>query len=311
MAILPDSDGRPARGLKRKFGCINPILQLGRTTSFETRYVLDEELGRGSFGSVNVCKKRKGGKFHVYACKSVLKEKHSARVHDEVEIMQHISGHHGVVNLKEVLESKDKCHLVMELCEGGSMSDAMKKAGSRRCSSEKHAAALMKELISTLKYLHEMGVAHRDIKPNNILFTKSGQMKLADFGLAARVGEGRSLSGCVGTPYYMAPEILDDEEGGTYDQNVDIWSAGVLLHLLLVGRLPFEGRSKAVFEAIRASPELDFHTEEWRWSYVSYNARDLLGKMLRRDASCRISLDEILRHPWMVFNTSNDDGSKR
>ncbi|KAJ3678038.1 hypothetical protein LUZ60_001841 [Juncus effusus] len=301
MAVVSDRDGRPARGLKRKFGCVDPILQLGRPNLLEARYIIDHQLGKGAFGSVHVAKRTRGGEFHVYACKSVLKEKTNARVHEEVEIMQHLSGHGGVVNLKEVLEAKDMYHLVMEMCEGGSLWDLMKKAGSARCTSEKDAATLMKDLILITKYLHEMGVAHRDIKPQNILFTKSGQMKLADFGLAARIGEGRSLSGDVGTAGYMAPETLKEE--GNYDQKVDVWSAGILLHLILLGRHPFEGTSDAILEVIRASDELDFNTKEW--SSVSYAARDLLSKMLRRDASSRISIDAILRHPWMVLNTRN------
>ncbi|KAK8692357.1 hypothetical protein V6N13_075822 [Hibiscus sabdariffa] len=108
---------------------------------------------------------------------------------------------------------------------------------------------------------------------------------------------GQVLSGLVGSPAYVAPEVLL----GNYSEKVDIWSAGVLLHVLLVGFLPFQGDSlKAVFEAIK-TVKLDFHSGIWE--SVSKPARDLLARMLTRDVSSRITADEVLRHPWILFYT--------
>ncbi|PNY02109.1 serine/threonine-protein kinase PEPKR2-like protein, partial [Trifolium pratense] len=109
---------------------------------------------------------------------------------------------------------------------------------------------------------------------------------------------GQNLTGLAGSPAYVAPEVLL----GKYSEKVDIWSAGVLLHALLAGSLPFQGDSlEAVFEAIK-TVKLDF--QAGMWESISKPARDLIGRMLTRDTSARISADEVLRHPWILFYTA-------
>eukprot|EP00253_Pinus_taeda_P018526 PITA_18526 len=153
------------------------------------------------------------------------------------------------------------------------------------CYSEHQAANLIRELIMVIKYCHELGVVHRDIKPENVLRTSSGQLKLADFGLSTRFAKGQNLSGVVGTPSYVAPEVW---AGTTYSEKVDVWGAGVLLHALLIGILPFRGGSiEAIFEAIKL-------------------VRDLLSRMLSRDVEKRLSPQEVLSHPWIKFYTESN-----
>ncbi|XP_061358565.1 serine/threonine-protein kinase PEPKR2-like [Gastrolobium bilobum] len=218
-----------------------------------------------------------------YACKTL--KKGDETVYREVEIMQHLSGHPGVVTLLAVYEEADCSHLVMELCSGGRLVDQMFREGP--CS-EQRAANILKEVMLVIKYCHDMGVVHRDIKPENILLTASGEIKLADFGLAMRISKGQNLTGLAGSPAYVAPEVLL----GRYSEKADIWSAGVLLHALLVGVLPFKGDSQeAVFEAIKNS-KLEFQTG--MWESISKPARDLVGRMLTRDISARITADEVL-----------------
>ncbi|KAF8377337.1 hypothetical protein HHK36_030714 [Tetracentron sinense] len=284
------SSDPPGRGLKRKIGCIDAATRIGRKKKIEQEYVLGAAIGKGKFGSVRLCRCRASGA--EFACKTLCKLEET--VHREVEIMQHLSGHPGVVTLKAVYEDSDSFHLVMELCSGGRLLDQMARKG---CYSEQQAANLLRELILVIKYCHDMGVVHRDIKPENILLTTSGKMKLADFGLAVRISNGQRLFGVVGSPAYVAPEVLV----GDYSEKVDIWGAGVLLHTLLVGVLPFRGDSlEAVFEAIK-SVKLDFHSGIWE--SVSRPARDLIERMLTRDVSERITADEVLRHPWILFYT--------
>ncbi|KAF5202005.1 Serine/threonine-protein kinase PEPKR2 [Thalictrum thalictroides] len=280
----------PGRGIKRKIGCIDCLTRMGRKKKIVKDYVLGDEIGKGRFGSVKLCKSKVNGA--EFACKTLRKGEET--VHREVEIMQHLSGHPGVVTLQAVYEDPECFHLVMELCSGGRLVDQMVKEGN--CS-ECRAAGILKELMSVIKYCHEMGVVHRDIKPENILLTTSGSMKLADFGLATRVSSGQKLSGVAGSPAYVAPEVLM----GKYSEKVDIWSAGVLLHALLVGFLPFQGDSlEAVFEAIKTvSLKLDGGV----WDSISKPARDLIGRMLTRDESLRLTADEVLRHPWLLFHT--------
>ncbi|KAL8027534.1 hypothetical protein ABFS82_14G098200 [Erythranthe guttata] len=280
----------PNRGLKRKIGCIDTATRLGRKKKIDQEYDLSGTLGQGKFGSVVLCTSKSTGE--EFACKTLRKG--DGIVHREVEIMQHLSGHRGVVTLKAVYEDIESFHLVMELCSGGRLLDQMAKEGLY---TEKKAACVIKELMLAIRYCHEMGVVHRDVKPENILLTASGQMKLADFGLAVRILDGQTLTGIVGSPAYVAPEVLV----GNYSEKVDIWSAGVLLHALLVGVLPFKGDSlETVFEAIKKD-ELDF--VGGIWDSVSVTARDLLSKMMTRSVSTRFTANEVLRHPWISFYT--------
>ncbi|XP_051144383.1 serine/threonine-protein kinase PEPKR2-like [Andrographis paniculata] len=278
------------RGLKRKIGCIDVATQLGRKKKIDHDYELVKTIGHGKFGLVILCQSKVTGE--EFACKTL--DKGEGIVHREVEIMQHLSGHTSVVTLKAVYEDAESFHLVMELCSGGRLLDQIAKEGLY---SEQKAANIIKELMMAIRYCHKMGVVHRDIKPENILLTASGQMKLADFGLAVRILDGQRLSGVVGSPSYVAPEVLV----GNYSEKVDIWSAGVLLHALLVGVLPFQGDSlEAVFEAIKKE-KLDFRSN--LWNSVSQPARQLLSKMLTRSVSARLTADEVLRHPWLSFYT--------
>ena len=175
----------PGRGLKRKIGCIDVATQMGRKKKIEDDYVSGETIGQGKFGSVWLCWSRVSGA--EYACKTLRKGEET--VHREVEIMQHLSGHSGVVTLQAVYEEAECFHLVMELCSGGRLIDQMVKEGEGPYS-EQRAANILKEVMLVIKYCHDMGVVHRDIKPENILLTASGKIKLADFGLAMRISEG-------------------------------------------------------------------------------------------------------------------------
>ncbi|KAL6984045.1 Serine/threonine-protein kinase pepkr2 [Sarracenia purpurea var. burkii] len=280
----------PGRGLKRKIGCIDVATQMGRKNKIEDDYIGGATIGKGKFGSVWLCRNRVTDK--EFACKTLCKGEET--VHREVEIMQHLSGHPGVVTLEAVYEDSDCFHLVMELCSGGRLIDQMAREVRY---SEHRAANIFKELMLVIKYCHEMGVVHRDVKPENILLTNSGKIKLADFGLAMRVAKGQRLTGLAGSPAYVAPEVLL----GNYSEKVDIWSAGILLHVLLTGTLPFQGDSlDAVFDAIK-NVNLDFHSGIWE--SISKPARDLIQRILTRDATTRITVDEVLSHPWILFYT--------
>ncbi|CAH8382350.1 unnamed protein product [Eruca vesicaria subsp. sativa] len=278
------------RGLKRKIGCIDVSTQTGRKNKIDDDYVFGPNIGKGKFGSVRICRSKSNG--IDFACKTLKKGEET--VHREVEIMQHLSGHPRVVTLHAVYEESDRFHLVMELCSGGRLIDQMVKEGKY---SEQRAANIFKDLMLVIKYCHEMGVVHRDIKPENILLTAAGKIQLADFGLAMRIAKGQTLSGLAGSPAYVAPEVLSEN----YSEKVDIWSAGVLLYALLSGVLPFKGDSlDAIFEAIK-KVKLDFNSGVWE--SVSKPARDLLARMLTREESSRITADEVLRHPWILFYT--------
>ncbi|KAL5732183.1 hypothetical protein ACHQM5_004831 [Ranunculus cassubicifolius] len=291
-----------------------------RGKNIEQDYILEDEIGRGKFGSVRLCKSKANGE--EFACKTFCKSIETTQLHltklegtekdcknedilaaivyREVEILHHLSGHPGIVTLKGVYhdEEEENFYIIMELCSGGDLLTQMKKT---KCYSEIQAAFILKELMLVVKYCHDKGVVHRDIKAENVLLTSSGKIKLADFGLATRICNGQTMSAFCGSPSYMAPEVLE----GNYTEKVDIWSAGVLLYGLLVGVLPFKIEGNSLGEISKQHKkivELDFR-EEISQS-LSEPARDLIRKMLSKDVSSRLSARQVLTHPWILSQTN-------
>lgn len=143
--------------------------------------------------------------------------------------------------------------------------------------------------MEAVAHCHRLGVAHRDIKPDNILFNHYNELKLVDFGSAEFFGTGELMSGIVGTPYYVAPEIV---AGRDYNEKVDVWSAGVILYIMLAGIPPFYGESaKDIFEAVLRA-NLRFPRSVF--ASVSAEAKDLLRRMLCKDVFRRFSADQVL-----------------
>ncbi|KAL5730260.1 hypothetical protein ACHQM5_003105 [Ranunculus cassubicifolius] len=277
----------------------------------ERDFILQNEIGSGGSSFVRLCRRRSNGA--KFACKSIPKDQEplddeqdrdlAASIRREVLLMQHLQAHPGIVHLEAVYEDSEYFHLVMEFVSGGDLLDQMENNKEWPCS-ESRAAVMVKELASILKYCHDNGVVHRDVKPENILVTSEGRLKLADFGLATRFRKGQRLCGAFGSEEYAAPEVL----GGDYTENVDIWSLGVLLHGMLVGALPFEGDSNTqVLEAVK-NANLCFEGEAWE--LISEPARDLIGKMLTRDVLERLSAEEVLQHPWILHHREDQTSSE-
>ncbi|KAF8401874.1 hypothetical protein HHK36_012823 [Tetracentron sinense] len=264
-------------------------------------YQLCEEIGRGRFGTVFRCFSPESGEF--FACKSIdkrllLDSIDRECLDKEAKIMQLVSGNPNVIQIIDVYEDDSYLHMVMDLCDSSDLYDRV----SKRIFSETEAAAVMSPLMEAIEHCHRHGVAHRDIKPDNILFDGRNRLKLSDFGSADCFSDGRSMRGIVGTPYYVAPEVIS---GRDYNEKVDVWSAGVILYIMLAGIPPFYGESAAdIFEAVlRANlrfPTRIFHS-------VSPAAKDLLRRMLCKDVSRRFSVEQVLRHPWI---TSGAEGRR-
>lgn len=258
-------------------------------------YQLCEEIGRGRFGVVYRCISFvSGGSF---ACKSIDKSLLSDAVdrecvEKEPKILQQLSNHPNVLQLYQVFEDENYLHIITDLC---SSPDLYHRLTTSPPLSETTAASILHSLTSAIAHCHRNGIAHRDIKPDNILFDSRNKLKLADFGSAEWFNGTTMMSGVVGTPYYVAPEVLLGRE---YDEKVDVWSAGVVLYLMLSGFVPFYGETAGeTFEAV-VRGNLRFPTRVFR--SVSVEAKDLLRKMICKDVSRRFSAEQILRHPWII-----------
>ncbi|XP_074321272.1 calcium-dependent protein kinase 8-like [Silene latifolia] len=259
-------------------------------------YELGRELGRGEFGITYLATDLSGGE--KYACKSILKKKLRTAVdiedvRREVDIMKHLPKHSNIVTLKDAYEDDDAVHIVMELCEGGELFDRIVARGHY---TERAAALVTKTIVEVVQMCHKHGVMHRDLKPENFLFAnkkENSALKAIDFGLSVFFTPGERFSEIVGSPYYMAPEVLKRN----YGPEVDVWSAGVILYILLCGVPPFwaeteQGVAQAIIRSV-----VDFKRDPW--PKVSDNAKDLVKKMLDPDPKKRLTAEEVLDHPWL------------
>ncbi|GFZ09261.1 calmodulin-domain protein kinase cdpk isoform 2 [Actinidia rufa] len=259
-------------------------------------YNLGRKLGHGQFGMTFLCVEKGTGK--EYACKSIAKRKLLTEddvddVRREIEIMHHLSGHQNVISIKGAYEDAVAVHVVMELCTGGELFDRIVKRGHY---TESKAAELARTIVSVIETCHSLGVMHRDLKPENFLFVNEQEdspLKTIDFGLSVFFKPGEIFSDVVGSPYYIAPEVLCK----CYGPEADVWSAGVIIYILLCGVPPFWAETEQeIFQNVLHG-DLDFSADPW--PNISESAKDLVRKMLVRDPRRRLTAKEVLCHPWV------------
>ena len=211
-------------------------------------------IGGGHFGSVRIAHRITDPQVK-YAVKSILKEnikKDVKLLEEELAILSKVD-HPNIIKFHETYIDYRYVHIVMELAEGGEL---FEKIVEMHKFSESQAASLMRKILSAVKHLHEHGICHRDLKPENFLFSDKSaeaEIKLIDFGLSKRFGAiqeqdpSEKMHTIVGTPYYVAPEVLK----GNYDFSCDVWSLGVILFIMLCGYPPFEGdNNKEIFKRV-------------------------------------------------------------
>ncbi|RCV32094.1 hypothetical protein SETIT_6G230300v2 [Setaria italica] len=291
-----------------------------RTTAaeFARRYALGRELGRGEFGVTRRCRDAATGE--ALACKTIRRPRrprggggrlggpaaapaagnpgaspgqdraaaaaaaHAADVQREVAIMRRMSARGGaaVVRLREACceDGGGAVHLVMDLCEGGELFDRIVARGHY---SERAAANIFRTIVGVVQLCHSDGVIHRDLEPENFLFANKSE----DSPLK------RSVHGGGGERYYMAPEVLKRN----YGPEVDVWSAGVILYIILCGVPPFWGDNDEKIAQAILRGGIDFNREPW--PRVSAAAKDLVRRMLDADPSTRPTARQVLEHPWL------------
>ncbi|PWA39666.1 EF-hand domain pair, Serine/threonine protein kinase, striated muscle-specific [Artemisia annua] len=265
------------------------------------RYRFGKELGRGEFGVTYECQDKENGE--KVACKKISKSRLRTEidiedVRREVEIMRHLPIHPNIVRYKDVFEDRDAIYLVMELCQGGELFDRIVAKGHY---TERAAALVTKTIVEVVQVCHKHGVIHRDLKPENFLYANRGEnasLKAIDFGLSIFFEPEQRFKEIVGSPYYMAPEVLRRN----YGAEVDVWSAGVILYILLCGVPPFwaeteEGIAQAIIKG-------DINFQRDPWPRVSDDAKYLVKGMLESNASKRFTVEQVLRSRW-IQNADN------
>jgi serine/threonine protein kinase len=261
------------------------------------KYELGKTLGSGSFSKVKLGVDEQGNQYAV----KIIDKAQLAREHMEEQLKREIAvmkmlNHPNVVKLYEVMQTQNNIYLVLELVTGGELFERIVTA---KRFDEDTGRKFFQQLVVGLHYCHKQGVAHRDLKPENLLLSDKDQLKIMDFGLSnmqkggvKEQNSGSLLNTVCGTPNYVAPEVL--KEQGYNGITADVWSCGVILFVMLAGYLPFDDPNmNHLFNKIERG---DFRMAK----HFTDPAKDLIGKMMVVDPMQRITLDQILSHPWFA-----------
>ncbi|XP_052020990.1 aurora kinase C-like [Apodemus sylvaticus] len=263
------------------------------TTSTRKHFTINDfeigrPLGRGKFGRVYLARLKEN--HFIVALKvlfksEIVKEGLEHQLRREVEIQTHLQ-HLNILRLYNYFHDDIRVYLILEYAPGGEL---YKELQRKQKLTEQHTATIIEELSDALTYCHENKVIHRDIKPENLLLGLRGEVKIADFGWSVHTPSLRRKTMC-GTLDYLPPEMIARR---MYNETVDLWCIGVLCYELLVGKPPFESNTHS--ETYRRICKVNFKFP----SSVPAGAQDLISKLLRYNPSERLSLAQVLEHPWV------------
>jgi len=247
------------------------------------------------------CTKKSTGE--NFACKRVDKRKMialyssqrgtiAARMRAEIEISMKLK-HENLIRVEDIFETGSHVFVIMEMMQGGELFDYVIEHSNLK---ESEACAIIKQVANALKFMHDNGIIHRDLKPENVMLSKKPDgkrrkkpfIKIIDFGMSKALSPGRNAQSCLGTPGYMAPEVLEHKD---YTASVDMYSLGVVSYILLAGYMPLqtaEGtwHSRVIYPA-----------EEW--AEVSEDAKDFINRLVTYDPNKRMTAVEALQHKWL------------
>ncbi|WIA37170.1 hypothetical protein OEZ86_014127 [Tetradesmus obliquus] len=305
VAPAPPPSGDEYPEIKAAVQAAQKEVKAGAKLKFADLYRLGQVVGTGHYARVQLAMSLKDGK--KYAVKILPKSdgkealvQQLQNIVKEVAIMRLLADHPNMVQLQQVLQDSTNFYLVMEHCNGGELFDQIIRSGHM---TEAMAANKAKQLISFLAHAHSKHVIHRDIKPENLLLLKTDRepvLKVIDYGCSTFCVPGKRLCKKFGTPYYVAPEVLWRD----YDLQADVWSAGVVLFILLSGRPPFNGKNDEDIVAKVRTGHVKMFPDEW--SHVSCSGKALVREMLKLDVTMRPTCQQLLEHPW--FSQAGEDG---
>jgi len=270
----------------------------------ECSYRLGKFLGEGAYGAVHACTHLDTGAERAVKImeKSEAKAEMNKEVIDEYLALKELD-HPNLIRAYELIEDDSAFYIITDLCQGGDMLDELDKLEeSGGFLKEEDAAVLVNNILSCINYCHQKGLCHRDLKLENILLHDSDyrHLKIIDFGLAKKFDDKTRFSDLVGTAYYMAPEVLDQD----YGSKVDLWSLGIIAFMVLGGYAPFEGRDDR--EILEAIVNGYFTFNDPAWDNVSENAKNFI-QLLLVEENDRPTAEEALQHPWLTSHR-NDRG---
>mmetsp|Transcript_13678 Transcript_13678/g.20822 ORF Transcript_13678/g.20822 Transcript_13678/m.20822 type:complete len:309 (-) Transcript_13678:93-1019(-) len=254
-------------------------------------FEIGKPLGRGKFGSVYLAREKRTK--YIVAIKvlqksQLLKAGVEHQLRREIEIQSHLR-HRNILRMYGYFYDAKRIYLILEYSPGGEL---YKRLTIKGRFSEKVSARYIADLSQALDYCHHKHVIHRDIKPENLLVGAYGEIKIADFGWSVHAPTSRRNTLC-GTLDYLPPEMV---EGREHDEQVDVWSLGVLLYEFLVGNPPFEAEGhNATYRRI-SRVDLQFPKG------MPEDAQDLIAKLLQKDPKKRMPLKNISQHPWVLRN---------
>lgn len=295
----------PARGL------LTEIRTAVRTEPFQDSYSLSpgRELGRGKFAVVRKCIKKDSGR--EFAAKFMRKRRKGQdcrmEIIHEIAVLELAQDNPWVINLHEVYETPSEMILVLEYAAGGEIFDQC-VADREEAFTEKDVQRLMRQILEGVRFLHAHDVVHLDLKPQNILLTSEsplGDIKIVDFGLSRIMKKSEELREIMGTPEYVAPEIL------SYDpisMATDMWSIGVLTYVMLTGVSPFLGDSKQ--ETFLNISRMNLNYSEEEFDVVSESAVDFIKALLVKEPEDRATAEECLKHPWLAQGSAQEPSCK-
>ena len=263
-------------------------------------YEIQKTIGKGTFGlvkqGIHMPTSEKVA-IKILEKAKILDRKDHKNIIQELTILKKIRHPH-LVRLYQLIETSSKIYIVTEYVAGGELYQNIISKGKLE---ESVAKRYFWQLMQGLKYLHDNNIVHRDLKPENIMTDSDSTIKIIDFGLSREYSEGQKLDTSCGSPCYAAPEMIAGEKYNP--QQVDVWSAGIILYAMLCGCLPFEDTNYKVLYAkvLRGKYETPKHLSE--------ESKSLLAGIINTDPTKRLTIHKILEHPWLE-NLEDSDSNQ-